>query len=117
MKYTEEQIKQIFADNSDCYADAEGQNKAIPAMTLQAFLSSFKKAMELMQPPATKPLSEITDEDAIHVAHFMDWETPISRDDFREIRDQLIVKIKHRWVTWVCIDFLRSNGYILPTQK
>jgi len=57
------------------------------------------------------PLSAITDEDAIEVANLMDWEQPKERDDFREIRDQIIVKIKHKWVTWVCVDFLRSKSY------
>jgi len=62
------------------------------------------------------PLSQITDDDAIEVAKYMGWEQPKEREDFREIRDQLIVKIRHNWVTWVCVDYLRSKGYALPYQ-
>lgn len=127
MKYTEEQIKQIFADNSDCFADAEGQLIPIPAMTLETFVSSFKNAMELLQPPATKPLSEITDEDAIKVAKIV---AGSNVESINHLNNQVKTIFSEHNIFWfldlyrvdsaTCLnvsDFLRSKGYILPTTK
>lgn len=64
-----------------------------------------------------KPLSSITDEDAIEVGDIMDFETSTREDiDFvKSCIDSIINGDQAQVLAWVQIfDYLRSKGYALP---
>lgn len=140
MKYTEEQIKE-FAHNE--FPDVGTFH---PLCRREGFIVGFKKAMELLQPPAIKPLSDITDEDAVEVIRifkgssignlkFRDKINPWN-ERFRQFyyESDSEPKVEHIVANFsdngihalrsdrdscylFAFDFLRSKGYILPTKN
>lgn len=50
MKPTEQAITQYFHDHSDCFADAEGNDLPIPAMTVSKVIETAQWAISQMQP-------------------------------------------------------------------
>jgi len=96
-----------------------------------AFIAGFKKAQELLQVKGTKPLSEITELELSELAEISNITIGNHfSDDFESIKSfkKHITGIKSfrgqlssmpHDICWPVdfFDYLRSKGYILPTQK
>lgn len=106
-----ERISHLY-HGADIYVPAkeEGEKFRIFMNTAQKIADGWA----VKYPLYLRSLADITDNEAVEVAKYMDWEEPKERDDFRYIRDELNVKFKYNWVTWVCVDYLRSIGIALP---
>jgi len=61
-----------------------------------------------------RPISTLTDEEAIEYAKLQDYESPTEKDDFTSLRSQLRVSIKNQWLNFTTVDYLRSIGVALP---
>lgn len=67
-----------------------------------------------------KSLGELTKEHAVHVSDLQDWkdyELPLSNEDWRGIRDQIIVSFKNEWVNYKTYIFLKNSGYKIPNEE
>jgi len=116
---TDSQLRQIFADHSDCFADGEGQHFPIAAMTVDKFIECFREAQELLSVQGTKPLSEITDEDKENIALMFLEITAAPSESLLYCFHNSIKPLMSNFdrMQYRIVDYLRSKGYILPTQK
>lgn len=66
-----------------------------------------------------KPLSAITDEDALEVARILDINHSGAVEDVKEwLNDgHGFSRIKHKWECLEIFDYLRSLGYLLPFRQ
>lgn len=105
MKYTDEKIKE-FAKTSSL--EIYKKDHIIVDINFNiAFIAGFKKAQELLSVQGTKPLSEITDEDYQEVVRLIGSKM-FGYGDNKKDSIQYLVAVN---------DYLRSKGYILPTQQ
>jgi hypothetical protein len=57
-----------------------------------------------------RPLSSITDDEAIEVAKLQDWEYT----DRKDIIGAIKIAVKNEWFNYSTCDYLRSKGFALP---
>lgn len=102
MKYTEEQIKKFAKETYPGGSDISRVGRI-------SYVAGFKKAMELMHPPATKTLSEITDGDFIELS----FQMGLASEDFVIERRPTDVHLKTE--TQECTLFLKTEAFITMT--